>query len=124
MPYLNEVILLGNLAGDPELVEVDPESKVATFTVAINSGQEKKRADFFDCEAWGGWGENLVKNAKKGSLVLVHGKLIQHRWTDSETSKKRSRIKVRAQQVFTLQIQYSGREPGEDDVAGEGGDGA
>jgi single-strand DNA-binding protein len=122
MPYLNHVTLMGHLTADPELKRTPAGDAVTTFTVGINfklkSGEQ--RAEFFDCEAWKGWAENLCRTAKKGSLVLLTGRLKQESWVDSKTNGKRSRIKVVAQRALHVEAQYAEdppeREPGEEDV--------
>ena len=66
MPYLNSVTLMGNLAQDP-VKRFSPSGKpIAQFTVTVNirdreSGES--HGEFFPCEVWGGWAENLCKTA-------------------------------------------------------------
>ena len=110
MASINKVTLMGNLTRDPELRFAPSGSAVANFSIAVNyrnqdSGEE--HAEFFDCECWGGWGENLCKTAKKGSCVLVVGRLRNATGRDQESGDKRSRIKVRAQSAFHVQPQYA-----------------
>src|SRR5688572_13831936 len=105
MPYINTTTLMGYLTADLELRSVQGGSTVASFTLGITSGGfegRPKRAAFFDCEVWGGWAQILCKSARKGSLVLVEGRLAQDRWVDKETEKNRSRIKVVAEKAFHL----------------------
>jgi single-strand DNA-binding protein len=109
------------LTADPELKTTPSGKAVATFSVGVNSRLESgaNRAEFFDCEAWGGWAENLCKTARKGSLVLLTGRLRQEQWVDSKTNAKRSRVKVVAQRALHVEAQYAGEEP----AATEGGEG-
>ena len=84
-------------------------------------------AEFYDVQVWGGWAENFCKSARKGSLVLVEGRVLQERWTDEATGKGRSRMKVRARKVFDLRAsrqagQESAREELEAEVVPEGKD--
>ena len=97
----NDVHLVGRLTAAPELKKVG-DSSVANFTLAINYKDldDKPRGEFFDCDVWGGWAENLVKTAKKGSLVAVYGRLRQEKWTDKETQKGRSKIVVCAEAAY------------------------
>ena len=48
------------------------------------------------------WAENLAKDAKKGSLVLVDGRLRQETWTDRESGQKRSRIRVNSHMAMLI----------------------
>ncbi len=97
----NDVHLVGRLAADLELKKVGDNS-VVNFTLAINykDRDDKPRGEFFDCETWGGWAENLVKTARKGSVVAVYGRLRQEKWTDKETQKGRSKIVIRAESAY------------------------
>ena len=110
MPYLNHVTLMGHLVADPEIKKTPAGDSVAAFTLGLNSRSRdgKERADFFDCEVWQAFAENLCKTAKKGSLVLVQGYLRQEQWVDSKTNNKRSRVKVRATRAFHVEAQYAG----------------
>ena len=118
MPYLNNVTLMGHLTADPELLFTPAGEKLANFTVAVNYKDKKGQShgEFFDCQVWRGWAENLCKNAKKGDLVLVDGRISQERWKDKETGKERSRVRVMAQRVFTMQVKYE--EPTEGENSG------
>ena len=110
MPYLNSVVLMGHLTADPELRHLPSGDSVAMFTLGVNSGrsdQKDRKGDFFQCDLWGGWAQNLAKTAKKGSLVLVEGRLTQHRWVDPKTNENRSRIVVLALRGFHLKAQYA-----------------
>lgn len=99
MPYLNSIQLIGRLTADPELVTKPGKPSVTEFTLAINfKGQNGKEdwAEFYDAEIWGGWAENLARNAKKGDWLYISGRLYQERWTDTATHKEMSRLKIRA----------------------------
>ena len=110
MPYINTVSLMGHLTANPELKNLAGGKTVCSFTIAIN-GRQEGEADFFPCEIWGGWAQNLAKTATKGSLVLVEGNLGQDRW--EKDGQKHSRIKVKAQRAFHLEAKYAdARDPG------------
>lgn len=123
MAYLNHVTLMGNLTADLELKTTPAGNSVASFTIAVNSKSRggESRADFFDCVVWKGWAENLAKTARKGSLVLVEGKLAQEQWVDPKTKGKRSRVRIQAMRALHMEAQYAGegREP-EPEPPGEG----
>lgn len=116
MPYLNSVVLMGHLAADPELRHLPSGDSVAMFTLGVNHGradQKERKGDFFQCDLWGGWAQNLARTARKGSLVLVEGRLTQHRWVDAKTNEQRSRIVVLAFKGFHLRPEYADvRSPG------------
>lgn len=112
MAYLNHVTLMGNLTADIDLKTTPAGNAVASFTIAVNSKSRggESRADFFDIVAWKGWAENLAKTARKGSLVLVEGRLTQERWDDPKTNGKRSRVRVQAMRALHMEAQYAGDE--------------
>jgi single-strand DNA-binding protein len=73
---------------------------VTGFTLAVNrsykdsSGQNREQTSFIDCSAWGKPGEIIAQYVKKGSALLVSGRLDQRSWEDKETKQKRSKIEV------------------------------
>lgn len=80
MRSINKVILIGHLAGDPEVHETKTGKKVAHFSIATNydttSGGEKKQyVDFHRVTAWGKLAEISAKWLKKGMGVYIEGRL-------------------------------------------------
>ncbi|MGE7726903.1 single-stranded DNA-binding protein [Bacillus cereus] len=68
-------LAVGRLTRDPES-ETYGENKVCRFAIAVDDGfGDKKTTDFFNVSAWGKLGENVQQYTKKGSLVLVEGKM-------------------------------------------------
>ena len=91
---LNVAIIMGRLTRDPELRRTNSGKPVAGFTVAVDrdyapEGQEKE-TDFIDCVAWNGTAEFVEKYFKKGSMIVVSGRLQLRNWTDKESNKRRS----------------------------------
>ena len=80
---MNQVILVGNLARDPEVRYTKTGKAVATFTVAVSRNQpmgqrdmnEKEPADFISVVAWSKLAEMCGNNLAKGSRVFVQGRL-------------------------------------------------
>ena len=110
---INTIIIGGNLARDVDLKEIASGRKVATFSLASNrtyivNGEKKKEVVFVDVDVWGAIGENCHKYLKKGSPVVVTGRLKQDQW-QTDSGEKRSRIKVVAMNV---QFLYSGKNTG------------
>jgi len=91
----NKVIVIGGLIKDPEL-KTSPTtgSTKCEFTLiwsdeyTTKDGKEKKEVAFFNCECWGPSAETLHKHAKKGSQLLVEGKMITHSYTNRSGEKK------------------------------------
>ena len=103
---INSVVLGGNLARDVELKDTKMGRKVCTLVVATNrtylsNGNKVKETAFVDVEVWGIIAENCSKYLKKGSPVVVVGRLKQDKW-ETESGEKRNRLKVLASNVQFL----------------------
>ena len=100
MRGFSKAIITGNLTRDPELRTTANGSTVCGFSVAVNrvykdsSGEQKEDVSYIDYSAWGRLGEMISQYAKKGSGVLVSGRLDQRSWEDKTDGKKRSRVEI------------------------------
>jgi single-strand DNA-binding protein len=97
------VIIAGNLGRDPEM-RYTPEGKAVTsFSVAVNddytnnNGERIKRTIWFRVSAWGKQAETCNQYIKKGSKVLVEGRLTADQatggpriWTGQDGSPRAS----------------------------------
>ena len=96
----SKAIIMGNLTRDPELRSTPSGAQVCSFTVAVNrnykdsSGSQQEQVSFIDCSAWGKSGEIIAQYAKKGSGIMVSGRLDQRSWEDKATGQKRSRVEI------------------------------
>ncbi len=100
MRGFSKAIITGNLTRDPELRTTPNGASVCSFSVAVNrvyrdsNGEQKEDVSFIDCSAWGKLGEMINQYAKKGSGVLVSGRLDQRSWEDKTSGQKRSRVEI------------------------------
>lgn len=100
MRGFSKAIIAGNLTRDPELRTTPNGASVCGFTVAVNrvyrdaSGTQREGVSFIDCSAWSKLGEMIAQYAKKGTAVLVCGRLDQRSWEDKIDGKKRSRVEI------------------------------
>ena len=122
MASLNKVFLIGNLTRDPELRYLTGgNSAVCEFGIAINrrfmqnGNQEKEETCFLEIVVWGKQAETCSRFLQKGSTIFIEGRLVYDQWTEKDTQKKRSRVRVTAERVQFL----SGRR---DDQGGMPGD--
>lgn len=87
---LNKVIMMGRLTRDPELRYTQNNTAVASFTIAVDrdikSGEQN--VDFFDCTAWRQTGEFVSKYFRKGSMIVVSGRLQNRDWLDKDQTKR------------------------------------
>jgi len=100
MASFNKVILMGNLTRDPELRYTPKGTAIARIGLAVNrvwkseTGENKEEVTFVDCDAYGKTGETIGQYLKKGSPVLVEGRLRLHTWEDKNTKQKQSKLRV------------------------------
>ena len=103
MRGFSKAIITGNLTRDPELRSTPNGASVCGFSVAVNrvykdsNGEQKEDVSYIDCSAWGRLGEMISQYAKKGSAVLVSGRLDQRSWEDKNGGGKRSRVEIVAE---------------------------
>ncbi len=90
----NKVQLIGNLGNDPEVINTEKGKKLAKFSLATNeiyrnaSGEKVKETQWHNLVAWGKVAEIAEKYLKKGSEIVVEGKLINRNYLDKEGVKK------------------------------------
>ena len=95
----SKVIVMGNLTRDPELRSTPSGTQVCSFSVAVNRSYKGSNGDmvdsvsYFDCSAWGRPGETIAQYLKKGSGILISGRLEQRSWEDKD-GQKRSRVEI------------------------------
>lgn len=90
---LNCITIMGRLTRDPELRRTGNSNAVASFTVAVDrdfSQDGKKETDFIDCVAWRQAGEFVSKYFKKGSMIVVKGRLQIRNWNDKDGNKRKT----------------------------------
>lgn len=96
---MNKVLMMGRLVRDPEITyaKSDQNKAIARYTIAINRVTKKDAeptADFIPCVAFGKSAEFAQKYLKKGTKLVVEGRLYQNSWVDSETKKNKSSINI------------------------------
>ncbi|HEA47035.1 MAG TPA: single-stranded DNA-binding protein [bacterium] len=104
---INRVFISGNLTHDPELRYTPNGQAVTNFQIANNrkyrdqSGEWKEETSFLRIVAWARQAEVCSEYLKKGSPVLVEGRLVQRSWQTPE-GQKRSVVEIRAFRVHFL----------------------
>ncbi len=122
MASFNKVILAGNLTRDPELRYTPKGTAIAKFGIAINrkwtgeDGQKREEVTFVDVDAFGKQAELIGQYFRKGSPILVEGRLKLDQWDDKQTGQKRSRLGVTLESLSFL-------DSGNRDAAGGGSGG-
>ena len=102
---MNKAILLGHLARDPEMRYTPNGTAVTTFTLAVNRPKTKDGAeqqpDWISCVVWQKTAESCAEYLRKGSKVLVEGR-VQTRSFDDKDGKKRYVTEVVGENVQFL----------------------
>ena len=103
--YLNKVFIIGNLTRDPELKAIPSGIKVCSFSVATNrvwkdkNGAKQEAADFHNVVVFGRQAETVAQYMRKGSQVMVEGRMQTRSWDDAATNTKKYRTEVIADRV-------------------------
>lgn len=101
----NKVILMGNLARDPDVRYTVERRAWARFTVAANytwknrNGEYQDGVDFVPIVAWGPLAERCGRYLKKGSGVLVEGRITSRSYDARDGSGKKYVTEVVASDV-------------------------
>lgn len=114
---MNKVILMGRLTRDPDVRYSAGESAtaIARYSLAVDRrfkrNNDEQTADFINCVAFGRAGEFAEKYFRKGTKVLVTGRI----QTGSYTNKD-------GQKVYTTDVVVEEQEFAESkNASGEGG---
>ncbi|NPU99761.1 MAG: single-stranded DNA-binding protein [Brevinematales bacterium] len=103
---VNILVLQGGVVREPELVYTASGLAKSTFPIANNcvafkSGTKEQEVNYFDVVAWGKLAEICGTYLKKGTRVIISGKLRQSRWKNDE-GKTRTRVSIIAQDIKFL----------------------
>ena len=98
--FLNKVMLIGNLTRDPELRSLPSGIKVCSFSLATNrvwkdkNGARQESADYHNVVVFGRQAEIVAQYMKKGSSILVEGRLQTRSWDDKNSGEKKYRTEI------------------------------
>lgn len=99
----NQVQLLGFVGNDPEIRATTQGKKVANFRLATSEsykdqqGAWQTETSWHTLTAWDGLAERIEQQVKKGSYLLIEGKLVYRTYTDSNNvSRTVAEIRVNA----------------------------
>lgn len=90
----NRVILVGHLTRDPELRYTALQgTPVVNFGIATNRRtQEHEETYFGEVVVWGKVAEICKERLRKGSLVMVEGRLKTEKWEQDGVQRSKTRI--------------------------------
>ena len=96
---MNKVILMGRLTRDVETF--GQKTKVARFCLAVDRTYGEDETDFFNCVSFGKQAEFVEKYLKKGTKILLTGRLQNNNYEDKQGNK------VTATQIITEEIEFA-----------------
>lgn len=117
MSSYNRVTLMGNLANSPELKYLPGgDTAVVETAIAVNERFKKgeeyvETVSFVDAVFYGRSAEIVNQYLRKGSPILIEGRLKQDRW--EKEGQKRSKLRVIVEQMKMI----GGKKTGDDDAA-------
>ena len=103
----NKLIVIGNLTRDIELKYLPNSSAIAKGSIAtthkykLQSGETKDEVCFIDFSVFGKGGEILNQYVRKGSKVMLEGRLVFEQWKAQDGSN-RSRHTLRVEEFKFL----------------------
>jgi single-strand DNA-binding protein len=107
LPSLNRILIAGRLTRDPELRYTPSGTAVCNLRLASSrryrdkSGEWQDDSTFVNVVTWSRTAENCGEYLKKGSAVLVEGRLQSRAW-ETEDGQKRSVVEINALRVEFL----------------------
>ncbi|MEJ2500010.1 MAG: single-stranded DNA-binding protein [Campylobacterales bacterium] len=122
----NKVILVGNLTRDIELRYTQGGMAIAKTGIATNrkfkkqSGEQLDETMFIDITFFGRSGEVANQYLRKGSKVLVEGRLMLEQWTD-QNGQKRSKHSINVEEMKMLDSRGDAQQGGYNAPTGNSG---
>src|SRR3974390_317192 len=121
---VNKAILLGHVGKDPEIRSTNGGTIVASFSLATADRQKDGQGNWQDKTEW----HNLIAfnrtaeivrdYLRKGSQVLIEGKIQTRTWDDRESGQKKYRTEIL---INDLTLLSGGRENGGSGPIGRSG---
>lgn len=95
----NQVTLIGKMGSDAQVTQFENGSKVARFSLAINSSD--KKAEWHKLFAWGNLAQFIENFGAKGKQIAISGKLVQRTFINQQ-GLKQNITEVEVRQVIGL----------------------
>ena len=101
---LNQIVIVGRLVKDPEVIEKDNNKKVSNITIAVprsfKNADGEYESDFINCTLWDSIASNTCEYCKKGDIVGVKGRLQTDNY--EKDGEKLFKVNVIAERVTFL----------------------
>src|SRR3990167_1097609 len=90
----NRAIIIGNITKDPELKALPSGGSVCNFSIATNrtwtdkaSGKKQEAVEFHNVVVFGRMADNVAQYMRKGSQLLVEGRIQTRSWEGKDGKK-------------------------------------
>lgn len=111
---MNKVMLVGNLARDPELTTTQGGTAACRFTLAVGRRYKnqsgEREADFIQCVAWRHTAEFISKYFTRGQKIGVCGSIQTRSYTGQDGSRRYATEVVADEAEFVSPRQGETRE--------------
>ncbi len=102
---MNQIVLVGRLTKDPEVIETENNKKVSSIVLAVQRPFKNTNGlyetDFIRCALWNGIASNTAEYCHCGDVVGIKGRLQTNSYQDQDGNTKYS-IEVIAERVTFL----------------------
>ena len=105
---VNNVVLVGRLARDPEMRYTTRGTAITKFRVAVSrpprrdAPEGEEQTDWLDIVTWGRVAENCAQYLDKGSLVAIEGRVQSRTW-QTQDGQNRYAVEINARNVQFLE---------------------
>lgn len=103
---LNQVVLVGRLTDDVEVVKTENGKSYSTITLAVQRSFKNSEgvyeADFIRCKLWNGIAENSSQYCHKGDIVGIKGRIQVDKFEDKENNEDKFMTEIIAEKVTFL----------------------
>ena len=114
---LNRAIMMGRLTRDPELKKTASGTSIASFAIAVDDSRKNadgsKNTLFLNCSLFGARAETFMKFFRKGSLIVVEGRLTQRKYT-----RRADNVEITVVELNVDNFEFGGDKPQGVDVSG------
>ena len=115
---VNKAILLGHVGKDPEIRSANGGTIVASFSLATadrqkdGQGNWQDRTEWHNLVAFNRTAEVIRDYVRKGSQLLIEGKIQTRTWDDRESGQKKYRTEILVHDLTLLGDRSEGKVQG------------
>ena len=111
---LNQVVLVGRLTDDVEVVKTENGKSYSTITLAVQRSFKNSEgvyeSDFIRCKLWNGIAENSSQYCHKGDIVGIKGRIQVDKFEDKENNEDKFMTEIIAEKVTFLSSKKINKE--------------